>query len=253
MLLRGLMQNGFSHYVSASLVCRSTRPGAKEIDVEQQIQRTVPVITMLRRVSDVPISIDTRHADVARAAIEAGADIVNDVSGGRFDPNILSTVSELKVPMILMHMRGTPESMQTLTEYDNGDVCDAVATSLLAISNDAEEAGIHRWFQILDLGIGFAKDEVGNMKLLKQTATTMRERLQGIPLLLGTSRKGFIGKITGETQATERDFGSVASCIVALCLGSHSPSDLGCNILRVHNVKGTKQATMVMDAVSKAR
>jgi dihydropteroate synthase len=233
------------------LLHRSTRPGAKEIAVEQQIQRTIPVIKKLRQVSDVPISIDTRHADVARAAIEAGADIVNDVSGGTFDPNMLSTVSELNVPMILMHMRGTPESMQTMTEYKNVDVCNDVADALLEISHDAEEAGIHRWVQVLDPGIGFAKDQDGNLQLLKQTATTMREKLQGIPILLGTSRKGFLGKITGETNAAERDFGSVASCVVALCLGSPSPSNLGCNILRVHNVKGTKQATLVMDAISK--
>eukprot|EP00980_Cylindrotheca_fusiformis_P029920 scaffold24028_cov152-Cylindrotheca_fusiformis.AAC.11 len=231
----------------------STRPGAKEIAVEQQIQRTIPVIKKLRQVSDVPISIDTRHADVARAAIEAGADIVNDVSGGRFDPKMLSTVSELRVPMILMHMRGTPESMQSMTEYENGDVSAAVINSLLNTSNQAEEAGIHRWVQVVDPGIGFAKDQNGNLKLLKQTATTMREQLRGLPLLLGTSRKGFIGKITGEANAAERDFASVASCIVALCLGSPSPSDLGCNILRVHNVKGTKQATLIMDAISKVR
>lgn len=230
----------------------STRPGAKEIPIQEQIKRTIPVIEELRKVSDVVISIDTRHAAVARAAVQAGADIVNDVSGGRFDAEMLSVVSELKVPMILMHMRGTPESMQTMTEYKD-DVCEEVAQALLERSHEAEDAGIHRWQQILDPGIGFAKDFSGNLLLLKHTATEIRTRLEGIPLLLGTSRKGFIGQITGETIAEERDFGSVASVITALCLGSSTPSNLGCNILRVHNVKGTKQATLVMDAISNVK
>ena len=233
------------------MIHRSTRPGAQEIAIQEQIQRTVPVIKLLREKSDIPISIDTRHADVARAAIEAGADIVNDVSGGSFDPKMLETVSELRVPMILMHMRGTPESMQSMTEYENDDVCGVVADALIERSCAAERAGIHRWLQVLDPGIGFAKDNKGNLRLLKYTATTIRQKLQGVPLLLGTSRKGFIGRITGETVAAERDFGSVASVICALSLGSPTPSNLGCNILRVHNVKGTKQATLVMDAISK--
>jgi dihydropteroate synthase len=206
------------------------------------------VIQKLRQVSDVPISIDTRQAAVARAAMEAGADIVNDVSGGSFDSEMLSTVSDLGVPIILMHMRGTPESMQTMTVYS--DVCEVVIEALLEKSLDAEEAGIQRWMQVLDPGIGFAKDFDGNLLLLKHAAS-MRPNLQGIPLLLGTSRKGFIGEITGEINPEERDFGSVASCITALCLGSSS--DLGCNILRVHNVKGTKQAIVVMDAISNAK
>ncbi|CAJ1944535.1 unnamed protein product [Cylindrotheca closterium] len=229
----------------------STRPGALEISIEEQIERTVPVIKVIRQKSDIPISIDTRHADVARAAIEAGADIVNDVSGGTFDPKMLETVAELRVPMILMHMRGTPESMQSMTKYENDDVCGAVTGALIERSCAAESNGIHRWQQVLDPGIGFAKDNEGNLRLLKHTATSMRQQLQGIPLLLGTSRKGFIGRITGESEASERDFGSVASVICALCLGSPTPSNLGCTILRVHNVKGTKQATLVMDAISK--
>ena len=234
-------------------IYRSTRPGAKEIPIPEQIKRTIPVIQQLRKVSNVPISIDTRHSAVARAAVDAGADIVNDVSGGTFDPKMLSVVSDLKVPMILMHMRGTPESMQTMTEYKDSNVCEEVTKALLERSRDAEDAGIHRWLQILDPGIGFAKDHRQNLLLLKHTTTTIRTKLQGIPLLLGTSRKGFIGKITGETNAEERDYGSVASVIAALCLGASPTSDLGYNILRVHNVKGTKQATRVMDAISNVR
>jgi len=101
----------------------STRPGAKEVAIDEQIQRTVPVIQRIRKVSQIPISIDTRHAEVARAAIEAGADIVNDVSGGSFDPNMLSTVADLGVPIILMHMRGTPETMQSCRHSSMASSC----------------------------------------------------------------------------------------------------------------------------------
>jgi dihydropteroate synthase len=197
-------------------------------------------------VSDVPISIDTRHAEVARAAVEAGADIVNDVSGGTFDPQMLETVAQMRVPMILMHMRGTPETMQQMTEY--GDVVYDVAAALLERSREAEQAGIPRWMQVLDPGIGFAKDLRGNLLLLKKLST-LRSLLRDYPILLGTSRKGFIGKIANETNPEARDFGTVASCVAALCLGdSH-----GCSILRVHNVKGMKQAAIVMDAIKDAK
>jgi dihydropteroate synthase len=225
----------------------STRPGAKEISVEEQIERTVPVIEQIRQASDIPISIDTRHAAVAKAAVKAGADIVNDVSGGSFDPDMLSTVAQLGVPIVLMHMRGTPESMQNMTTYD--DVVEDVVNGLLDRSNEAEKAGIPRWIQVLDPGIGFAKDINGNLLLLKKLAT-IRSKVGGVPMLLGTSRKGFIGKLTGETKAEERDYGTVASCVAALCLGN---GPVGCNILRVHNVKAAKQAAQVMDAIIKAR
>lgn len=199
-------------------------------------------------VSDVPISIDTRHSQVARAAVEAGADIVNDVSGGTFDPLMLKTLAELQVPMILMHMRGTPETMQSMTDYD--DVVSNVASALLERSRAAEHAGIPRWMQVLDPGIGFAKDLKGNLLLLKNMAS-MRKLLGDCPILLGTSRKGFIGKVTDTTEPKDRDFGTVASCVAALCLGDNK--DDGCNILRVHNVKAMKQGAMIMDAVKLAK
>ena len=190
----------------------------------------------------------------------SGADIVNDVSGGSFDPDMLPTVAELRVPVVLMHSRGTPETMGGLADYDGGGQCgvvEEVARALLERSRAAEEAGIPRWMQILDPGIGFAKDLEGNLSLLKHY-TGLRRKLGGFPLLLGTSRKGFIGKITGETDAKERDFGTVGSCVAALCLGNDGGGrggidSLGCNILRVHNVKGAKQATSVMDAIVAAR
>jgi dihydropteroate synthase len=196
----------------------------------------------------VAISIDTRHAEVAEAAILAGADIVNDVSGGNFDETMLQTVGKLGVPIILMHMRGTPETMQSLTLYDN--VVNDVATTLLQLSIKAEQQhSIHRWMQIVDPGIGFAKDLRGNLLLLKNVAS-IRSMVQNLPILIGTSRKGFIGKITSVSQAVERDPGTLASCITAVCLDDNTVSITPkCNILRVHNVALCRQATLLMDAI----
>jgi dihydropteroate synthase/2-amino-4-hydroxy-6-hydroxymethyldihydropteridine diphosphokinase len=226
----------------------STRPGAPEISIEEQIRRTVPVIQSIRKATDVPISIDTRHAAVAKAAIEAGADIVNDVSGGTFDNQMLPTVASLRVPIILMHMRGTPESMQTMTEYN--DVVDDVIAALLERSKAAELAGIPRWLQVVDPGIGFAKDQMGNLRLLKNL-NKIRKELEDMPLLLGTSRKGFIGQLTNVIDPEDRDYGTIGSCIAALCLGDDEAG--GCDILRVHNVKAAKDACVVMDAIRRAR
>lgn len=199
--------------------------------------------------SDVPISIDTRRAQVARAAVDAGADIVNDVSGGAFDPCMLTTVAELGVPMVLMHMRGTPETMLSMTNYDN--TVEDVAAALTATSRTAEKAGIPRWLQIVDPGIGFAKDLQGNLLLMKNIQK-LRSATSNLPILLGTSRKGFIGKITSETDPERRDFGTVASFVACFCLdrGFDDDATNGCsNIVRVHNVAAAKQATLVMDAI----
>jgi dihydropteroate synthase len=143
-------------------------------------------------------------------------------------------------------MRGTPETMQQMTDYD--DVVSDVAATLIERSRAAEQAGIPRWMQVLDPGIGFAKNLRGNLLLL-QKMSTLRSTLRDYPILLGTSRKGFIGKIANETNAEARDFGTAASCVAALCLEENQ----GCNILRVHNVKGMKQAAMVMDAIKDAK
>jgi len=201
----------------------------------------------MRTDSDIPISIDTRRAQVARAAVSAGADIVNDVSGGSFDPAMLNTVAELGVPMVLMHMRGTPQTMQSMTEYD--DVVNNVAAALVERSVAAERAGIPRWMQILDPGIGFAKDLQGNLLLLK-SLSQVRSIVGDVPLLLGTSRKGFIGKLTGVADAKERDPGTIASTVAALCIGQGAGD---CSVVRVHNVAAIKQGMVVMDAIRKAK
>ena len=225
----------------------STRPGAKEIEVQVELERTIPVIRKLRELSDIPISIDTRHAHVAKSAIEAGADIVNDVSGGTFDPDMFDTVAKLKVPMVIMHMRGTPETMQTFAQYE--DVVSEVSEELMRQSKAAEKAGIPLWLQVLDPGIGFAKDLEHNLSLMKHSSS-MRKMVNDIPLLLGPSRKGFIGKITGEAVAEERDFGSLAACMSSL-IDEHGK--LAPTILRVHNVKGIKQGVQIMEAILNAK
>jgi len=217
----------------------STRPGAKEVEIKEEMTRVIPIVSKLREVSDVPISVDTRHSVVAREAIIAGADIVNDVSGGFHDKDMLKTVSELNVPYVMMHMRGTPETMQKLTDYD--DVVGEISSSLNKLSEAAESAGICKWFHILDPGIGFAKTFEQNLLLLSNI-DEIRESLCNAPILTGVSRKGFIGKITGEQNAYDRDYGTAGICAAIAQEG-------GSNIMRVHNVRGIKHAVAMVDAI----
>lgn len=225
----------------------STRPGAEEMSIDVEIERTIPVIKKMREVSDIPISIDTRHSEVAKAAVLAGADIVNDVSGGTHDPLMLKTVKELRVPIILMHMRGNPKTMQQLAQYN--DVVGEVSSSLLDLSKKAEGAGIPRWMQVLDPGIGFAKNIEHNLSLLQQNVR-MRGLINECPLLLGPSRKRFIGEITGEEVAENRDFGTLAACLFGLFQNENGK--IRPTILRVHNVKGIKHGVQVYEAILRA-
>ena len=225
----------------------STRPGAKGVELEIELNRTIPVIQRIRQISDdIIISIDTRNSAVAKAAVEAGADIVNDVSGGTHDPDMFRIVAQLRVPIVIMHMRGTPETMQTMTQYD--DVLAEVPASLSEQSLLAEAAGIPRWLQVLDPGIGFAKDLNGNLLLLKHI-NEIRHRLNDFPLLIGPSRKGFIGKLSNESVANERDFGTLSSCLVSILRNDNT---IVPTILRVHNVKGIKQGVTVFEAILNA-
>ena len=172
---------------------------------------------------------------------------MNDVSGGTHDPLMLETVRDLHVPIVLMHMRGTPETMQQMTQYN--DVVEEVSNSLRILSEKAEKAGIPRWLHILDPGIGFAKNLEQNLSLIKNTHE-IREAVSNCPLLLGPSRKGFIGKITGESDAEKRDFGTLASCLSAMMGNTEK---LPPTILRVHNVKGIKQGTQIFEAIVNAQ
>lgn len=197
--------------------------------------------------SNIPISIDTRHAEVARQAVAAGADLVNDVSGGMHDPDMLPTISVLGVPVVLMHMRGTPETMATLGTYE--DSVQEVAEELRQRSEQAERAGIHRWLQVVDPGIGFAKGLTDNLRLLKNL-DRIRETTNNLPIMLGTSRKGFLGSLSNVDVPGDRDPGTIASCVAAICLDD--TADRGSTIVRVHNVSAFKQAALVMDAIRKS-
>jgi dihydropteroate synthase len=210
----------------------SARPGAQPVSLEVELARVLPVIQGIReQLGRVPISIDTTKAAVARAAVMAGAGLVNDISGGLFDPTMLATVAALEVPICLMHMRGTPATMQQLTEYQN--VTQEVGDELQARVEAAIAAGIPRTKIVVDPGIGFAKTAAQSMELL-------RNRL-GLPMLVGVSRKSFIGHILERSNPQERLWGTAAACCVAI--------ERGADLLRVHDVAEMADVQRVMDAL----
>lgn len=223
---------------------QSTRPGAPQVSAEEELSRVLPAVELIKRLpgtSNVAISIDTYRADVASAAIRAGAHIVNDVSAGLLDPAMLSTVAQLGCTICLMHMRGTPETMSSLTTYPDG-VVTGVARELLARVRAAEDAGIRRWRIILDPGIGFAKTQAQNLELLRRLDELRRfPGLEGFPWLVGASRKGFIGKITGVREAKERVWGTAAAVVAAVQGGSE--------VVRVHDVREMGQVVRMADAI----
>jgi len=169
---------------------QSTRPQAIEISVDEELGRVIPVIETVRQQSNIPISIDTTKAAVASAAIAAGADVVNDVSGGLFDPAMLLTVAELGVPVILMHMRGTPQTMQQLTTYQH--LIGEIYLFLQERIETAVATGIARHQIAIDPGIGFAKTAAQSLEILRHLPEFQP---LGCPLLVGPSRKSFIGHI----------------------------------------------------------
>lgn len=221
---------------------QSTAPGAPEVSAEEEISRVVPVI---RAIKSAPItrliSIDTYRASVAKAALDAGADIVNDVSAGTMDPEILKVVAEANCPYILMHMRGTPSTMTKLTSYPDGLIA-TIASELLTRIAAAEAAGIYRWRIILDPGIGFAKTASQNLEILRDFDKLRTwPGLENFPWLVGSSRKGFIGKVTGEDEPSKRKVGSMVAVVAAI--------QGGADIVRVHDYRMGKQAVMMGDAI----
>lgn len=214
----------------------STRPGAIEIDIETEIARTIPLIKELRKQSDIPISIDTRKPEIARLAIEAGAVIWNDVSALSFSENSIATAAEFNVPIVLMHFQGLPEHMQDKPFYR--DVVSEVMAFLTQRMGIAIAAGVKRENIILDVGIGFGKTLEHNLELLANLAAF---NALGCPLLLGASRKSLIGAIDNGKPADDRLGGSIA---IALW-GAQNKA----RIIRVHDVKETKQAILVQRAI----
>ncbi len=215
---------------------QSTRPGATQISLEEELNRVIPVIKALRSHISVPISIDTTRARVAEAAIAVGANLVNDISAGTFDEEMFPRVAQLNVPIVLMHIRGTPETMQTLTDY--GDLVGEVYQFLEQRIEAAVNAGIERSRLIIDPGIGFAKTQEQNIELLQRLGEL---RFLGVPMLVGASRKSFIGHILNRPEPKERVWGTGAACCRAIAAGA--------DILRVHDVAPMYDVCRVADAL----
>ncbi len=220
----------------------STRPGSDPVTAGEQIQRVVPVIEAIRECvsGDILISIDTTLSEVAKAALTAGANIINDVSGGRADPAILTLAAKTGVPIILMHSQGTPKTMQDNPHYDNvvQDVLDALHESI----NAALKAGVKKEAIAIDPGIGFAKRKQDNLDLLAHLDKLVAT---GFPVLLGTSRKRFMGTICDVTEPSEL----VTATAVTTALGVMA----GVQMFRVHDVKENRQAVDVAWAIKQSR
>ena len=216
----------------------STRPNAPKITVEEELKRVIPIIQKLRQESTIPISIDTTKATIAEKAVIAGADIVNDISGATFDDNMLSTVAKLNVPIILMHIRGNPQTMQSLTNY--ADVVTEVKDFLTTQISKAIGAGIDRNKIMLDPGIGFAKTANQSLELLQR----LRElQTLDLPILVGVSRKSFMRPILNKADPKERVWGTAAACCGAIARGA--------DILRVHDVSEIYDVMRVADAIER--
>ncbi|MEE9338467.1 MAG: dihydropteroate synthase [Methylococcaceae bacterium] len=220
----------------------STRPGAESVSAEGQIARVVPIIKAIRKKisASVWISIDTTLSHVAVAALDAGANIINDISAGQGDKNILTVASEREVPIILMHMQGTPETMQDNPNY--ADVVSEVIESLKVRADDALKVGIKKENIVLDPGIGFGKRKIDNINLLAHLSELVDV---GYPVLLGTSRKRFMGSICTVSEPFEL----VTATAATTALGVMD----GIMLFRVHDVKENRQAADVAWAIKKAK
>src|SRR5689334_8803748 len=222
----------------------STRPGGEPVSVEEEIERVVPVIEALtRRFSSVPVSVDTTKSEVARAALDAGAAIVNDVSALRFDFYVADAVARAGAGLVLMHSRGTPATMHRLPPV--ADIMEEVVSSLRASIHMAERRGVRPESIAIDPGIGFGKSQSQNLELIARLDELIAA-FPDYPLLIGTSRKSFIGRILADESGTpapasERLYGSLATVAAAVLKGAH--------IVRVHDVKPSHDAVRVADLI----
>lgn len=215
----------------------SSRPGAMPVSAEEEIKRVIPLIKAIRQISEIPISIDTYKAKTAQMALEAGADIVNDIAALRFDEAMAEVVSDYDVPLIMMHMLGTPQNMQENPSYLNciREISEFFETQI----DHASSLGIKEERIILDPGLGFGKRLEDNLEIL---ARLSEFKSLGRPILVGSSRKSFINMISPSTKsAQERLGGSIASALIAL--------QNGADILRVHDVYETVEAVATARAI----
>jgi dihydropteroate synthase len=217
----------------------STRPGAQAVTADEQIHRAIPVIAKLAKKTVVCISIDTTNYEVARAALDAGANIINDITA-LADQRMAQLVAKRKVPVILMHMQGTPRTMQVEPKYK--DVVSEVLKFLLDKAKRAEKSGIPKERIFIDPGIGFGKTVEHNLKLLANIDKFVKTDYR---VLVGPSRKWFIGKLTGKEEPADRTFGTAAA--VALCAAS------GVSIVRVHDVAKMIDVVKIVNAIIKEK
>ena len=222
------------------LGAESTRPGAARISESEEIGRTVPAIREIRKVlPSIPISVDTTREKVARAALEAGADIINDISGLTFEPGIAKAAADHDAMLVIMHMRGTPETMGSMCAYSN--ILKEINDFFEEKIETAISSGVDRTKIILDPGIGFAKGYNQNLFLLRHLESF---RIHSRPILVGASRKGSVGKATDSPDTAERLEGTLA--VSVLCAWA------GVDIIRVHDTKENKKAIMMAEAIRSA-
>ncbi|HMK64297.1 MAG TPA: dihydropteroate synthase [Thermodesulfobacteriota bacterium] len=217
----------------------STRPFSDPIPDEEEIRRIVPVISALAKKTSLPISVDTYKAVVAKAALDAGASIVNDISSLGFDADLGKLVAEYQVPLVLMHIKGRPRDMQVQPHYDH--LLEELRTFFEERIQAAVNQGIDREMILIDPGVGFGKTFHHNLTLIK--GLDYFQDL-GRPLVLGTSRKSFIGKLTGQQDPLNRDWGTAATLAIGAWQGAH--------MVRVHNVSAARQVLNVTDALIEA-
>ncbi len=217
----------------------STRPFSQPVPLEEELRRVVPVIEAIRKHFDIPLSVDTYKAKVAEEALFAGANLINDISALRFDPEMAKVVARHKAPVILMHMKGTPQTMQLDPHYE--DVIAEIKTFFRARIEAAEKAGIPKDKIILDPGIGFGKRLEDNLRILRDIKDFFE---LGLPVLIGPSRKSFLGQIL-DKEARERDVGTMA--VVAVCAYQ------GVHLVRVHNVSMAQDTLKVIQALKEVR
>ena len=218
----------------------STRPGALPISEDEQIRRVLPAIRHIRQhIGSIAVSIDTTRSGVAQAAFDAGATLVNDISAGRDDAAMLQFVAERHLPVVLMHMQGTPQTMQKRPSY--GDVVAEITAFLQERRDAAIAAGVAAHRILLDPGLGFGKTDSHNLTLLRETA---RLAAIGSPLVIGASRKAFIGRVTGEIEPMNRIFGTAAAVAWSVANGA--------GIVRVHDAGPMKRLIRMIRAIQLA-
>ncbi|MGI8494382.1 MAG: dihydropteroate synthase [Pyrinomonadaceae bacterium] len=218
----------------------STRPKSERVSADEETRRVVPVIEAIAKRFDIPISNDTSKSEVAERALNAGAEIINDVSGLRFDERIAEAAAASNAGLVLMHLRGGFETMHSQTPVEN--ILSEVARGFSESIEKAANCGVKKENIALDVGIGFSKTFEQNLELIAKLDKLIKEFPQ-FPMLVGASRKSFIGKILGDAPVSERLQGSVASSAVAVWNGA--------NIIRVHDVKETVEAMKVVEAIKK--